>query len=238
MTENQKYFVKNQLSIFLFTCAMIILKVEISIALILFFYFLIYIVGFNTVHRSICHKEFLLTRAGKIISAFLMLFMMLGDSIQFSKIHRYHHANSDKDNDPHSPYHGYFHAFVGWLIFKPKNNISLIHVKDLLKDDVLVFFMKHQTKIVWISLICLFVLSPILCLSLCLAMLLSWFVEMTCSTFVDHSKKFRKPNNVYIRSLLTFAPLHNDHHSCPYKTPLNDPGKYLIQFLKIIRLAK
>lgn len=237
MNERKKYFLKVNVSVFLFTLSLLIFEINLNLTYILLFYFLIYMCGFNFTHRSICHKEFELTSFGKIFIGFLTLFVMLGDAIQFSRTHRFHHKYSDSDADPHSPSHGYFHAFVGW-IFTDKDSISFRYVKDLIKDPILIYFMKHQIKIVWITIIIVCLISLELSLALTAAMLLSWTVEMTCSAFVDHSKKEKTPRNVMLRDYLTLSPPHKTHHEFSYKTPKNDPAKFLILLSRLLKISK
>lgn len=238
LTENKKYFIKVNVSVFLFSLFLLLLESNFNLIYVLVFYFLIYILGFNFAHRSICHKEFELTDFGKTIIGFLTIFMMLGDAIQFSRTHRFHHQYADTVKDPHSPSNGYFHAFVGWLFKDTDIKISFKYVKDLIKDPVLLFFMKHQIKIIWITLLSISLISLEISLSLSIAMLLSWTVEMTCSAFIDHSKKEKMPRNVILRDYLTLSPAHRTHHEIPYKTPDNDPAIFLIQLSKLLGVSK
>ena len=56
--------------------------------------------------------------------------------------HRYHHRYVDQDGFPYDPYsikQGFFHAHVGWLIWKRQPVLPRTNVKDLEKDPFLRF---------------------------------------------------------------------------------------------------
>lgn len=74
-----------------------------------------------------------------IIFSYLNLLTQLyvqGHPIEWVSGHRYHHAQCDKEADPHSPYDGFFWSHMGWL-FDSKVNIHLVDMSnagDLRKD--------------------------------------------------------------------------------------------------------
>src|SRR6185437_8541069 len=83
--------------------------------------------------------------------AFLILGAMAnqGRAIDWAANHLKHHANSDRDGDPHSPVHGFFHAHVGWILTSPPADRER-YCKHLLSDPLVVFV--DQTWMVWLAL--------------------------------------------------------------------------------------
>src|SRR5947209_1471048 len=77
-------------------------------------------------HRMLTHQAF---KAVKPLKAALLVFGSMaiqGPAITWAVDHRTHHANSDKEGDPHSPHHGFgggiggqlrglLHAHMGWM---------------------------------------------------------------------------------------------------------------------------
>lgn len=61
--------------------------------------------------------------------------------------HRKHHANSDRDGDPHSPLAGFFHAHMGWIMKVPPTEHER-YCKRLLEDRVAVFV--DRTALLWV----------------------------------------------------------------------------------------
>jgi len=67
-------------------------------------------------HRVLSH------RAAKLVPALELFFLLggliglSGDPVQWSSVHRFHHQNSDSDEDPHSPKRGFWHSLFGWYL--------------------------------------------------------------------------------------------------------------------------
>jgi stearoyl-CoA desaturase (delta-9 desaturase) len=101
-------------------------------------------VGF---HRLFTHKSFTANRGLKIALAIVGSCAAEGPTIMWVADHRRHHAYSDKDGDPHSPWRfgptlpalvkGMWFAHVGWLFRLEQTNQSRF-APDLLKDRDLV----------------------------------------------------------------------------------------------------
>ena len=71
----------------------------------------------NTVgyHRLLTHRAF---KTGPIVRWIWTSLGALhsGSPVFWVGLHRYHHARSDTDEDPHSPVHGFWQGHTGWLI--------------------------------------------------------------------------------------------------------------------------
>ncbi len=99
-------------------------------------------VGF---HRHFTHGSF---KAASALRAALVVagsMAIQGPVIQWVADHRRHHAFSDRDGDPHSPWRygatvgaltrGLFHAHIGWLFDRAQTNPAR-YAPDLLNDRV------------------------------------------------------------------------------------------------------
>jgi stearoyl-CoA desaturase (delta-9 desaturase) len=97
-------------------------------------------VGF---HRFFTHGSFRANRPLTILLAVAGSMAIEGPVVRWVADHRRHHAFSDREGDPHSPWRygenvtallrGLFHAHVGWL-FDPENTNPRRYAPDLLRD--------------------------------------------------------------------------------------------------------
>lgn len=101
-------------------------------------------VGF---HRYFTHSSFKAHRALRIALAVAGSLAMQGPVIDWVADHRRHHAFSDKEGDPHSPWlygtgpaalaKGFWHSHMGWLFNRDQTN-ERRYTPDLLADaDIL-----------------------------------------------------------------------------------------------------
>lgn len=97
-------------------------------------------VGF---HRLLTHRSFRARRWLKVALTVVGTMALEGSSISWVAQHRRHHASSDRNGDPHSPwiyggearklFRGFWHAHIGWL-FVGQQNDSEHWRADLVKD--------------------------------------------------------------------------------------------------------
>ena len=97
-------------------------------------------VGF---HRHFTHKSFKATRPMKVALAITGSLAFQGSIVSWVADHRRHHAFSDKEGDPHSPWlfgtgplalvRGFYHSHTGWLFDRDKTNARRF-APDLLAD--------------------------------------------------------------------------------------------------------
>ncbi|GAA2855837.1 acyl-CoA desaturase [Pseudonocardia halophobica] len=95
-------------------------------------------------HRYFTHGSFKATRGLKIALAIAGSLAMQGPVIKWVADHRRHHAFSDKEGDPHSPWlfgtsaralaKGFWHSHTGWLFDRNLTNEERF-TPDLLADD-------------------------------------------------------------------------------------------------------
>ena len=101
-------------------------------------------VGF---HRHFTHRAFKANRGLRGGLAIAGSMALQGDVITWVADHRRHHAFSDKEGDPHSPWlfgttpaalaKGFVHSHLGWLFSKDRTNAARF-TPDLLADRDLV----------------------------------------------------------------------------------------------------
>jgi stearoyl-CoA desaturase (delta-9 desaturase) len=73
--------------------------------------------------------------------------------------HRRHHKHVDDDDDPYCISKGFFHAHIGWLLFKLKSDHPYDNVADLQKDKLVCW---QDRNIQWIAILVSFVLPATL----------------------------------------------------------------------------
>lgn len=199
------------------------------------FFFCIYWVSGNLYHLYWSHKQFLINPIFEKITAMLGLFVMVGDPINYAKTHRWHHRHSDTDRDLHSPIHGLFHSLIGWM-FK-KTEVPLLGVRDLINDRYLNFLAKHQIKIIWTTLIILFVIDPTIFSALIYTMVLGFSLEMITNG-VAHDPILRSPKNNYFLAWTCLSTLHKNHHENSRTSNSNDPWRFIKDLLLALKLIK
>src|SRR4028119_926279 len=94
-------------------------------------------------HRYFTHGSFKARRPLRIALAIAGCMAIQGPVVQWVADHRRHHAFSDREGDPHSPWRygtdarallkGMWHAHLGWLFDRRQSNAER-YAPDLLKD--------------------------------------------------------------------------------------------------------
>lgn len=114
-----------------------------DIGLALFFYFFCGLGVTTGFHRCFTHRAFKANRALRVALAVAGSMAFQGSIITWVADHRRHHAFTDKEGDPHSPWlfgtsavavaKGFWHAHLGWLFKRDQTNTSRF-APDLLAD--------------------------------------------------------------------------------------------------------
>ena len=79
--------------------------------------------------------------------------------IMWASEHRDHHKHVDHDDDPYSISKGFFHAHIGWLLFKLNPDQPYDNVADLQKDWMIVW---QDRYVQWIAVFVSFVPTSLL----------------------------------------------------------------------------
>lgn len=67
-------------------------------------------------HRLYSHESYVASRFLQYVWNLGFSAVAQGPLVWWVGKHRHHHAQTDRDGDPHSPMHGFFHAHMGWLL--------------------------------------------------------------------------------------------------------------------------
>ena len=89
-------------------------------------------------HRLFSHLSF---KASWPVRLFTLVFgatAMENSALEWCSDHRRHHKHTDKKNDPYNINLGFFHAHIGWVLFRPVGGeVPLINVNDLKADPLI-----------------------------------------------------------------------------------------------------
>jgi len=216
-------------------------------------------------HRMLTHKGF--DAPDWIRAIFLILGSMAlqGPALNWAATHIQHHANSDEDEDPHSPVKSFFHGHVGWILDDFRPDLER-YAGPLLKDKLVVFI--SNTFLIWVLLSLLIPFLIGYCYGGVTAGLygllwggavriflnhhVTWAVNSVCHTYggrefvtTDASR-----NNFLIGLLAMGEGWHNNHHAFPRSANHGmhwwqiDPSAYVIAgfekigvFKEVVRIA-
>ena len=94
-------------------------------------------------HRLFAHATF---RARLPIRLFVVIFgaaAFENSVLMWASEHRRHHKHVDHDEDPYDITKGFFHAHIGWLLFKLWPQPPFDNVADLKKDPLVMWQHRH-----------------------------------------------------------------------------------------------
>jgi len=195
-------------------------------------------VGF---HRHFTHGSFKARRPLRVALGVAGSLALQGSVVAWVADHRRHHAFSDKEGDPHSPWlfgtgplaiaRGFWHAHMGWLLGRDRSNARRF-APDLLADDDLVAIDRHFVLLTVASLGIPALVGGLLSWSLwgALTALLwgglvrvgllhhvTWSINSICHMVGDRPFVSRdRSANVWWLAVLSFGESwHNLHHADP-----------------------
>lgn len=195
------------------------LSIAIFLPTLLISYVLIYWIGIQAgAHKLFAHR--LWTPKNEFIKyslAVLSCFGLMGGPVIWAQVHRHHHANSDNENDMHSPRHGLLHAYILWLFNLKTMNLSSI--KDLLRDKTLCRINQYCRHIVLVVLAILFFVNFSIFAGVLWAAILTFHSEMLVNTFLHFfdktSNTYATRNNKFLSWISGGSTLHMNHHDNP-----------------------
>lgn len=205
-------------------------------------------VGF---HRMLTHRSF---RPHPVIKCVLLILGSMaweGPALEWAATHIKHHAQADREGDPHSPVEGFFHAHLGWL-FNDRTADPNVYCRNLVKDPMVTFL--SRTFLLWavLSLLIPFALGGWTGLlwgglvRIFLTHHVTWSVNSVCHTFGKREFETNdRSRNEWIVGLLAFGEgWHNNHHAFPRSAFHGlhwwqfDLSGYLIWMLERLGLAR
>ena len=178
-------------------------------------------------HRLLTHRSFETPKWVEHILATLGVLTLQGGPIKWVATHRKHHHFADRDDDPHTPNHGFFWSHMFWIFKSPDDKylkaMKERYAKDLLKDPYYRFLDKYNfTLQIAFGLICLatggwkFLIWG-MCVRLVFSYHTTWFVNSAGHTFGYRNFLTRdRSTNCWWVALLTYGEgWHNNHHALP-----------------------
>ena len=173
-------------------------------------------------HRMLTHRSFKPHPAVKLALLILGSMSVEGAALDWAATHIKHHAQADREGDPHSPVEGFFHSHVGWL-FKDRMADPNVYCRYLLKDPIVVFV--SRTFLLWVvvSLVIPFAIGGWTGLlwgglvRMFLTHHVTWSVNSVCHTFGKREFETNdRSRNEWVVGLLGFGEgWHNNHHAFP-----------------------
>ncbi len=207
-------------------------------------------------HRLLTHRGF---KTPKFVEYFLTLcgtLALQGGPIGWVATHRIHHANTERDGDPHSPREGFWWSHMGWIVNGQSTHSEVESmarfVPDLSKDPFL-DWLSRWSFVTQIPLIAILYWAggwPFILWGVCLRVVFSW--HATCfvnsAAHVWGTRRFEtrddSRNNWWV-ALMTFGEgWHNNHHAFPaaarhglswYQVDINWYGIWLLKKLGLAR---
>jgi fatty-acid desaturase len=205
-------------------------------------------------HRLFSHKAFKVSRAMELFLLVCGAFGAQGSSIFWSALHRgYHHPHSDTARDIHSPIHGKFNAYVGWMFKLKPDSISMKYAVDLLRDPAHLWVHKHYASLLWIPIGISFLVNwkitlYFFALPMVMAIHQENLVDLFCHTrnifgYRNHDTKDNSMNNIVLGLFGWGQGWHNNHHKRPGDWNFGgerwyefDPCKLIIGVIRIGRI--
>jgi stearoyl-CoA desaturase (delta-9 desaturase) len=91
-------------------------------------------------HRYFAHRSFRTGRLFQFLLAVLATSSAQLGPLWWAATHRHHHANSDTEQDPHSPRHyGFLWSHMGWFLHPGNRRDNLAGIRDYARFPELVF---------------------------------------------------------------------------------------------------
>jgi len=210
-------------------------------------------------HRLLTHRGYKVPKAVEYFLTFCGTLALQGGPIFWVAVHRVHHANTDRDGDPHSPRDGAWWSHMGWILTGKSlhHNPAFLsrYAPDLTKDRVYVWLTRlHFVPLIMLAL-ALFVLGgwPFVMwgifLRVTFGLHVTWLVNS--ATHMWGTRRFAtrddSTNNWWV-ALFSFGEgWHNNHHAHPtaarhgltwYEIDINWYGIWALQRLRLAKAVR
>ncbi len=94
-------------------------------------------------HRLFSHMTFRATLPVRLFTLIFGAAAFENSVLMWASDHRRHHKHVDHDEDPYDISKGFFHAHIGWLLFKLWPEPPFDNVSDLKKDPLVMWQHRH-----------------------------------------------------------------------------------------------
>lgn len=205
-------------------------------------------------HRNLSHKSFKVPKWLEYTFAYCGVQAIQGDPTEWVSSHRYHHQHCDTDYDPHTPYEGFWHSHMGWLLDDSRTQERVgarNNVGDMEKDPFYKFISKTYPIHPIILGAVLYALGgfPYIVWGMAVRTVwvyhITWFVNS--ASHVWGSQPWNtgdlSRNNWWVALLAFGEGWHNNHHAFEYSARHGlewwqlDPTWWVIRGLETIGLA-
>ncbi len=98
-------------------------------------------------HRLFSHRSFQAAWPARLFTLLFGAAAFENSVLYWAADHRRHHKFVDQEDDPYDISKGFFHAHIGWILFKLQPQVSLDYVKDLQQDRWVQWQHRHYLAI-------------------------------------------------------------------------------------------
>ncbi|MEA3188421.1 MAG: hypothetical protein QOD99_2251 [Chthoniobacter sp.] len=127
-----------------------------------FFFFMVFATGMSITlgyHRLFSHFAFKAHWSVKLFTLIFGAAAFENSARMWCSEHRRHHKHVDHDEDPYDISKGFFHAHIGWLLFKLKPEPPFDNIPDLDRDALVRWQDRH---VYWLGFVVSFVMPAAL----------------------------------------------------------------------------
>lgn len=193
-------------------------------------------------HRYFTHKSFKTTKFYEFMFLFFSWFTIQGSTVTWVLRHRYHHAYSDKENDPHISTHWAKTWF--WVLDRSRDySLSPVMVRDLMRSKMHMFMHNYYYLGYWTMIMCFALLFGVkftlyfFILNGVIGFHTAGVINVLCHKFGYRTFDLddNSTNLTWVNYIHMGAGLHHNHHAYPssytnkYKDNEFDPSAWLIK---------
>jgi stearoyl-CoA desaturase (delta-9 desaturase) len=174
-------------------------------------------------HRYFSHRAFRTSRVMQFVLAFCSQASAQKGVLWWSAHHRYHHRHSDQDDDVHTPKHGIWWSYVGWILDDSTRETRWSEVPDLAKHPELGLLNRFQyTPALLLAILCWAIAGwSGVVVGFIWGTILSYHATFAnnCFAHVFGTRRYETADtsrNNWLLALITFGEgWHNNHHRYP-----------------------
>ena len=175
-------------------------------------------------HRWASHRSIKLNPIAKIVVIYASILTCQGHPCWWAAVHQnLHHKHTDTDKDIHSPNHGKWHAFLGWLFTHNSDSLNYKTVLHLTSEPFIMFSQRFYFPIIICSwMVFGFMSLDFLLWAIIIPTVVALHLEGCINLFCHSSYGYR---NFETEDLSRNIPLlgwlvwgngwHNNHHARP-----------------------
>ncbi len=230
--------------------------------LVMFFGF-IAVTGFSITagyHRLFAHKSFEAKWPLRLLVLIFGAAAFENSVLMWTSEHRRHHKHTDHEEDPYDITKGFFHAHIGWLLFKLNPSPPFDNVLDLQKDPLVRWQHRHVHELAvfigfllpamlgfvwngWSGALGAFLIGGVA--RVVVVQHCTFFINSACHTIgrQPYSTRCSARDSLFLAFFTFGEGYHNYHHEFQhdYRNGVKpwqfDPTKWLIWVLSKLRLT-